>query len=67
MPFTYRQLKKFLEHLDDEQLGMDVTIYSSDNDEFSQMSGFVGKWDDMPNDASWAKGILDYNHPFFIL
>ncbi len=60
---TFRDLLEALKELTDEQLDKTATVYVKEEDEFYPITDY--KISD--GDADPAAGILDDNHPYFIV
>lgn len=55
--FTYRDLQKWISSLDSDQLECNVSIYSSEDDEYYPMKDA---------DTTVLSDVLDENHPILI-
>lgn len=63
MNLTYKQLKEFLDTLTDEQLAMNVSVYSGDTDEAYPVFGSGFNTDE---EMGEALDTLDPGHPILL-
>jgi hypothetical protein len=62
MSITYRELQRMLGRMTDEQLDMDISVYSEAPDEFYSVEG-IG----FIKDGEEASDVLDVGHPYLVI